>query len=118
MKQMSLTALLIAILSAMMVVPGYVAAAGCDPGSGCCGAGQSYVGQQLFAVPGAPSQVTYGPAPIPRQSTNVTNVSTTARKARAVQTETAPRIPTVPQFKAESLEVLTLSRTPCLGTLW
>jgi hypothetical protein len=118
MRKLSLTALLVAILSATVVLPGYVAAAGCDPASGCCGTGQSYVGQQLFAVPGGPSQVTYGPAPIPRQSTSAPKVDSTAGKARAAQTKTGPVIPVVPQFTSESLQVFTFSRTPFLGTLW
>ena len=118
MKKLRLTALLIAVLSVMVSVPGYVAAAGCDPGSGCCGTGQTYVGQQLFAVPGAPAQVGFGPAASPPQSGSVTNRVGATAKTQTVRTKSAPRIPSVPQFKAESLEVFTFSRTPYLGSLW
>jgi hypothetical protein len=118
MKKLSLTALLAVIVSAMVGVPGYVAAAGCDPGSGCCGNGQTYVGQQLFPNPAVPAQTSVSPAANRPQPMRAGNVMNSTRKTQAAQTKATPIVPLPLQAARQSPEALTFSFIPCLGTLW
>lgn len=118
MKRVSLTTLLVVIVSASVGVPGYVAAGACDPGSGCCGAGQTYVGRQLFPNPAASYRVSPGAAASSRQTTKPTNSVSAVKKTPAAQSKSARVFPLAPQAAGHVLEVLTFSCTPCLGTLW
>jgi len=112
MNKLSLTALLVAMLSATVGVPGYVTAADCCPGSGCCGPGQTYVGQQLFPNPAGYAPVGIGPAARPPQTMNATNVPGSGKKARGAQTKAKPALPLAPQGAMQSPSVVTLSRPP------
>jgi hypothetical protein len=118
MNKLSLSALLFAIVSATVGVPGYVAAAGCDPASGCCGTGPTYVGQQLFPNSARPFQVNVGPAANPTQPMKATNVISSVKKARAAQTQTTPMVPGAPKVPGRSREALTLSCSPMFGAPW
>jgi hypothetical protein len=118
MKRLRVTALLVVIVLAAVGAPGYVIAAGCDPASGCCGTGQTYVGQQLFPNPAAPYQVSPDAAASPRQTTKPANVVSTVKKTPVAQSKTAPVFPLAPKVAGNVLDILTFSYIPCLGTLW
>lgn len=118
MKQLRFTALMVVIVSATMGAPGYVAAAGCDPASGCCGTGQTYEGQQLFPNQTIPAQVSVSPVARPPQNIRATNVAGGVRKARAVQVKAKPVVPVAQQSADRSPGALIFSYMPCLGTLW
>jgi hypothetical protein len=118
MNKLSLTALMVVIVSATMGAPGYVAAAGCDPASGCCGTGQTYVGQQLFPNQAIPAQVSVSPVARPPQNIRATNVAGGVRNARAVQVKAQLVVPMTQQRVDRSPEALIFSYMPCLGTLW
>jgi hypothetical protein len=122
MKKLRLPTFLAVIVFTAVGAPANVDAAGCCPGSGCCGTGQTYVGQQLFPNPAAPAPVSMSPAANPPQvmkSTKPINVSASARKTAAAQSQSAAPIASSTQQAArESLEALTFSCAPCLGNLW
>jgi hypothetical protein len=117
MMKLSMTALLVVMVSATVAVPGHVAAGCCDPGSGCCGTGQTYVGQQLFPNPAVPAQTSVNLAASPPQNTRATNVAGVARKKQAAQV-TTQIVPLPLQAAGHSPKGLPFSFIPCLGTLW
>jgi hypothetical protein len=117
MKKLYLRALLV-VVSAAVGAPGYLAAAGCDPGSGCCGAGQAFVGQQFFVNPAGPFQVRVGPAANPAPAINSAMLTNATRKPQTAQAKTGRIVPLARQAAGLPLEGLTVSCIPCLGTLW
>jgi len=118
MKKSSLTALLVVIVSGMVGAHMYAAAAGCDPGSGCCGTGQTYVGQPLFANPAGPYHVNIVPAANPPQPMNAKQVIGSPRTTRAAQSKATPIVPLTQPAAGKSTEGVTFSSLPFLGTLW
>jgi hypothetical protein len=118
MKKLSFTALLVVIVAATWSVPGYLSAQGCDPSSGCCGAGQTYVGRQLFQNQGVPSQASVRPAAKPQQPMKANNATGSTRKTLSTQTRTEPIVPAALQAAVRPGVALSFSLIPFFGTLW
>ncbi len=112
------TTLLLAVVVSVTAFPGIVAASGCDPGSGCCGGGQSFVGQQLFSVPYGPSQAATGWTGNLPQSINRPQAAETTSRSRTGPVGTGP----IQRQSIQSGRLATSNRAfvwnPMRETLW
>jgi hypothetical protein len=116
MRKLSLSALLAVIV--WSTIGGPAAAADCCPGSGCCGSGQTYVGNQLFPNPAGPFQVGNAPAASALHPIKSAETHRAAGKRQAAQAEATAVAVSGPRVPTRSREALTVSCSPVFGSLW